>query len=244
MIVGHERTVSAWEKQTPLTCLLIGPDSVGKFTAAQYMAREVYNMPFVLPYGSETAYAGDYCQIVHASDYAHAQRVLDTSGSAVFVIAEDDTPLKFSVEQVYHFGLLSEHEVIDVLSQRSLVPALSVSDCAAHSHGQIKNALRHYKTNDSRQVLLNVLKATRTGDLNLLTHSLRGLPSIYPVVTWWVEATTQQWNVYSEEESWECHTSKELMRDIENSLHLVSQGCRVFAAGWLAFGPTCERMSR
>ena len=245
MIVGHAKVIDMWKSEKPATCLLLGPASVGKRTAALYMSQEVYGHSQTVQEPILEPLEGSLGYVVDGSDYEAVRGLLEVRGDhPVFIYTDEWSELARDVERVYRFGTLTRNEVMDVLTQSRLVPPASLTEASAHSGGQIARAVLHYRSDSSRQIVKNILKATRTGNLDFLSQSLQGLRSFYPVVVWWTEATTGQWSAYSEEESFECHTSPRLMEDVRHAAQLSALGCPVQVAGRLAFWSTCERQVR
>lgn len=242
MIVGHDEVVGTWKAQMPDTCLLLGPDSIGKFTLAQHMLREEYGCEFSESRMPIKARRGI---ITNEAGFEAAQHLQQRSeGTVVVVLAEDRTWAESAVQRVYRMSLLTHDNVCDVLQQKRLVPAPLIGGCALHARGQIKNAVAFHRTTDDRQLVPNILRATRIGDVNLLSTSVRGLRSFEAVAVWWSEAVTGQWNFYSPEDSWECHTSPALLEQVSRAAAMANVGVSPTIAGHLAFGEMCRRMAR
>jgi hypothetical protein len=230
--------------EKPETCLLLGPASVGKRSAALFMAEKVYKCSTAVQNAVSEPLAGQVGFVVPGDDYDAVHGLLQVRGNApVFIYSDEISPIQQEVDRVYRFGTLAYTEVIEVLTRNRLVPPSSMAAAARHSGGQIAKAVSYYKTDSSRQIVYNILKATRTGNLDLLSQSLQGLRTFYPVVVWWTEATTGQWNHFTEEGSYECYTSPALMEDIRHAAQISALGCPIQIAGRLAFWKTCERQA-
>ena len=242
MIFGHADVVGTWKAEMPDTCLLLGPDSIGKRTLARHMLIQEYGavlsesrMPTLARRGIVTNEAG----------FGAARHLQEASpGTVVVVVGEERSSLESAVQRVYRMKPLPYDDMCDLLAHSRLVPSPAVGTCAKHSRGQVKTAVAFYRTTDDRQLVPNILRATRTGDVNLLTTSVRGLRSFEAVVLWWTEAMTGQWNFFTAEESWDCHTNTLLMGQVAHAAAMAEQGVSPMIAGQLAFGETCRRMAR
>lgn len=242
MIVGHEDVVGAWKAEMPDTLLLVGPDSIGKYTLAQHMLSEEYGCAFSESRVPIKARRG---VITNEAGFKAAQYLQTLSpGMVVVAVAEERSWLESAVQCVYRMSPLSYENVCDVLNQKRLVPAPVIGGCAMHARGQVKNAIAYYRTTDDRQLVPNILRATRTGDVNLLSTSVRGLRTFEAVTLWWTEAVTGNWNFFTPEDSWECHTSKALLDQVARAASMASAGVSPAIAAHLAFGDMCRKMGR
>lgn len=223
---GHERNVRALTKSLPAVSLFIGPSSVGKWELAEYLRAHwkfkggdvlrikrltQENARFVTKFASERPQGFARLVIVRLDQKATkgAQntllKTLEDSSTARFILITEEEPLATirSRAEVFTFGLLSEQEVAQVLTNRKNFSDERAADLAKVSGGQIRPALAYGQAQESKVVVLKALDALHRKDLS----DLESLASRWQqdhtdlLIRWCYEALTKKWTYFIPEES-------------------------------------------
>lgn len=253
LTIGHTYQRSVLEKTLPHTALLLGPTSIGKAT----LAREIFEANDLVIVHAD---ANDPAWLLwHAGNVMRngAGYIIDMAGMRdrgpfdVFMaslpedsyawMVSDYVPEGFDAwtPRVLNFLPLEDFQVAQILRENDLLSDASMIDYAAlKSDGQVKRALEAVRRDANKQIVLNILKAVHEGDQDLLSNAIQGLTYFAPVLSWWVEAKTGRWDVFSEEESYGCDKDSGIM---SNMVRFSSTPAKIAARG--VFWPACEKNS-
>lgn len=227
-IVGHREVISRIEAEKPPVSLLLGPESVGKWTAAEYL-RGIWRVDEgdtlrVMSLTMEAAH--DIVRFSSTTPVASPKRLVivrvpDRNGAPVEVLLktlEEGTettdfiliaqtslaviPTLWSRATVYHFGFLEEDDVAAVLTGRNFHEG-EAKRLATLAGGQIRRALDVVNARELKNVVLLVLKAFRELDPKALEAAAAKWTDDHTALLtqWCHEAITGRWRAFLPEES-------------------------------------------
>jgi replication-associated recombination protein RarA len=227
VIYGHEDARRQLERGLRPVTLLMGPDSVGKWTLAEHAARYHRAIPAEVIRAQELsadqasdirmralrAPLGPIRAVLIRVDRAKSETALNT---LLKILEEPPAPVRFiltastppmptivSRSTVVRLGLLSDADVERVLVQSMGLAEDIAARLAPLGRGQVKRAADADSSSNSRQLVVALLKAAATGDAALADRASRSWDDeAHDLLwTWAFEAGSGRWRVFSAEES-------------------------------------------
>lgn len=227
-IIGHRDVLSRIEVEKPPVSIFLGPESVGKWTAAEYLrgvwrvdegdtlrvpnltmdaARDVVQFSSVAPSASPKRLVIIRIPSVSTPSGEVLLKTLEegTETTDFILIAQTATavvPTLWSRATVYQFGFLTEEDVASVLLGRNFQDG-EARRLAALAGGQIRRALSVVNSRDLKSVVLLVLKAFRELDTTALEAAASKWTDDHTslLAQWCQESITGRWRVFLPEES-------------------------------------------
>ncbi len=226
MIVGHEEILGNWEKSIPRVSLFVGPRSVGKWTTAEYIrnalgiteadvlristltmvaARTVVRFVKTAPVNARSGKLA-IVRLDGASDAAtvvllEALEELKAYAKVILVASTFPPPTVTSRSMVFNFGLLSQSEIIEILTRRKLGVA-EATRYAELSGGTVKGALDAAMGNAEKNDVLLALRAITGREASLLEKLADRWTEAHTdlLVAWCIESITTRWKLFTEAE--------------------------------------------
>lgn len=218
---GHERNVRAVRAHLPSVLLFLGPESVGKWTLAELIRWEwkfknadvlrikrltQENARFIASWAAGRPQGWAKLVIVHLDKKATkgAQnallKTLEEAPNVIFILVAEEMPLETirSRAVLYPFGLLTEENVADILKYKKNFGDARAEELAKLSKGQVKRALNHARTQESKMVVLRALDAVNRKD----AHALEDLTNWWQeehtdlLIQWCYEHLTKKWKTF------------------------------------------------
>ena len=227
MIFGHKNLVEALEQNLPPVSLFLGPSSVGKRATAEHLAahhgvaeidmlrinhlsmdsaRDVVSFASVQP----STHAGRLAIVQLDSAYPGALHVLlktleDTSGTTRFILIAQNRPLETIVSRstVYWFGLLSDAELSDVLSEVRGFKKETAERLSLKAGGQVSRAFEFASGYEQKPVVLQAIRAFREHDPVLLERIADRWDddATQLLSEWCTEQITGRWRIFQDVET-------------------------------------------
>lgn len=226
MLIGHPQAQLLFFGELPRLSLFHGPDSVGKWTAASEIAyqrklnvwdvqkisrltaetaREINTFAFIAPYGDCRICIVNLKDATNGSLNSLLKTLEEAPLTSKFIFISESPTIDTitSRAQVVEFGLLSEAQVSQILVSRKFSKE-GAKTLAALSGGQVIKALAASELNDIKPDIIILLKAFREHSPN----ALEGLATRWTeahtelLQRWCVEAVSQRWKLFTEEESY------------------------------------------
>lgn len=246
MIIGHAATVMTLQAHLPPVTILIGPASIGKRTLARHLA-DWHDIPTcdrmecTSALMSETARS--VVEFARRAPFGHtrlsiipmdgastaAQNILlktleEPPDTATFILTATASvlPTVQSRAQVFHLGLLTDEQVVQILSARGMSPE-AAHRAAVIGMGQVQPALDADTTETAGKTLAsNLLGAVAEHDAQeferLCTSAVTGeIRQLVKILL--MEGITNRWRIF---ERGECHgldQNPERLRAMLQTLH-------------------------
>lgn len=244
MIYGHALVVQQLEAQLPPVALLSGPASVGKTTLALHLAEHHGVLPVdrrhietltveesrsLKAFAALAPMGASKLAIVHLDNSSAVAlnallKLLEEPPASCRFLLLASRPTLATIESravVHRLGLLSEEDLMQVLTQR-----LGMSDSAAaaacrSSLGTVESAQEMELLTVHRSPVLSVLKAVSDGDADQLTLALSDW-SDGPqrlLRAWCIERLTGRWRVFTEHETFglQAEEARQILRGLARS---------------------------
>lgn len=200
IFVGHTRVRRELEHELPPVALLLGPESVGKWTLARHLAwhhkvqpgdrlalptltmdkaRMLRQFMTVAPLGRLKVAVLNLDQSTEDSQNVLLKVLEEPPPTARFLLVASTSykvlPTILSRSHVYQLGLLSEDEIYEILTRRFDVAPQKAKAAAQLADGSMSRALRELadKRDTARATALSVLKAVADHDPDLLARAMR-----------------------------------------------------------------------
>lgn len=223
-VVGHERITRVLAAELPPVSLFIGPDSVGKWTTAEWLRREhaiqdgdllrirrlsaddartITRFATVAPVGERKLVICRLDKSLPASMNALLKTLEEASESVRFILISRDMPMLTiaSRAEIERFGLLTEAEVAEVLQKKNF-SANQAKIYAALSGGQVRKALRAAEGLDAKVTVLSAVRAIREKDADALDNLAGKWTDEHTELLseLCLEAITGRWRIFNEAE--------------------------------------------
>lgn len=237
-MIGHGEVRQQLEAHLPPVTLLRGPRSVGKWTLAGHLAdhhrvqavdrltvetlvvdivRAAVTFVGTAPFGAFKLVTLSLDHASEASLNALLKVLEEPPATARFIlVASGDVPATIvSRAQTYRLGLLTDTQVRDVLIAQGMSPAMAAR-LAPAGRGQVDRALRVRHVDWPRSVVVDLMQAVATHDLDQFERTFRGWEDECRelLVQWVFEALTKEWSLYSEREMFGLHRKTEKLREM------------------------------
>ena len=224
-VLGHAEVISRIERERPAVSLLLGPSSVGKWTAAEYL-RSAWGVHEddtvritrltvdaarqILEAVSTTAIHDRKLVVVRLGGSTTQSRNLllktleegTTSADFILISSEAPPPVIATRASMYRFGLLAELDVARILTRRRF-KADDAKHYASMAGGQVARALAVAGSPDLREQVILAARAIQDADAPSLeaaskvwTHDHTGL-----LAQWCRESMTGRARIFSAEEA-------------------------------------------
>lgn len=246
MIFGHDRARAELEEQLPPVALLKGPKSVGRHTIADHLKHHHGYKPYdvrvikkltvdesreLKTFAATTAMGRAGKLVVADLDGASAAAL----NALLKLLEEPPAGIKFiliatrrvldtisSRANVYQLGLLSEQDVYNILTQRFHHEPRAARRAAEVSGGQVERAMTAGDQDQSRAVVLTVLKAIAERDSELLEAAAPSWDRISSdlMVRWATESLSGRWQVFEAAESFGLHKDRKVLLRILRGMNL------------------------
>jgi DNA polymerase III, delta subunit len=236
---GHERTRELLERELPPVALLRGPESVGKWALAEYLVEYHGVVPIdvrmVTRLGLGEDSASDVRGVIQFVSVAPFGRlkvvVLRLDGAsdkalntllkaleeppeyARFILVSSARTLVTieSRAQLFTMGLLTQADVLSVLTERLAMNRFHAEPAAKQSRGTIKSALSVAKVDDAKSRVMSVLQGLADKDRAIIVQATKGTKidgspawgsgEHELLREWAVEAVTGRWSVFTATEA-------------------------------------------
>ncbi len=249
MIIGHERVREALEANLLPATLIAGPRSVGKRTLARHLVTHhevgAYDLshlsvltveavrrmkPFMstAPFGAFRLALIDLDEASNQAQNALLKVLEEPPATARFLLTASRAvlPTIASRCQKHRLGYLTQDEVTQVLISLG-TPADRARKAAMFSGGQVRPALDGDRRAETQRAnVTNLIKAIALGD----TDGFRDVFSTWDtqsselLTTWFTEAITKQWLIFTAEEAYG------LDADRDRLMHMIAALSRVASA--------------
>lgn len=260
-MIGHDRVREELETNIPPVVLLEGVSGIGKSTLAAHLVAyynvqpidqrwfgfasslSVNDARLIREWVNTRAYGVRKTTIIRMNNASlQAQNALlkvleEPPYSTVFILlvstdVSDVLPTIRSRANIYKLGLLSEVEIVRILTERDLSLSIDQTVRAARlSQGQVSRAIasiRKGDTNQTKASVLSLVKAIATKDSDLFEAATNGWSfeegqEIDNSLNQWIrEAYTEQWSVFTEDEMYGLHQDKRLLFEMMSALSKVN----------------------
>ena len=223
---GHEKNVKAVKAHLPRVMLFVGPESVGKWELAEYVrskwdfknvdtlrikrltqdnARAIVSFAAGRPQGFSKLVIVRIDRKATKGAQNALLKALEEARDVVFILVAEEMPLETikSRSIVYPFGLLSEQDVYNILTVRKNFASDRAHILAHVSGGQVKRALSYSKSQDNKKVVLKALDAVARKDNSALEATATQWQQDHTelLIQWCYESLTQNWQLFTEEET-------------------------------------------
>lgn len=212
----------ALEKELPAVTLLQGPQSVGKWTLAGYLA-DFHGVKAIDRRVLEAVSADDAREVkrfVSTSPFGKLKLVIAkldaANGSALNALLKtlEEPPPKSrfllvaakptlatitSRSSLYRMGLLSTAEVAEVLVRRLGWREMDANTAATRSGGSVEGALSATLGDSAKASVVSVVRAIKARDHDLLIQATRswGVDEQSALYAWAIELSTGRWSMFS-----------------------------------------------
>lgn len=222
-LIAHEKVVSDFMKELPQSSLFLGPGSVGKWTAAEVIRQKLnVSSSDVLRIKMSTADAlRTYVRFASVSPVGGVKLAIIRYNSAnldallktleepkpnVYTILISENSPKQTIRsrlRVFQFPLLTQDQVAQVLTDVQGFKPDYAKRLAKVAGGHVRKALSASQTDLPKLPVLSLLEAIATRDVaRIETLANRWNDDCTDLLAHWCyEAITQQWVIFSEEES-------------------------------------------
>lgn len=185
-VVGHERITRVLALELPQVSLFVGPDSVGKWTAAEWLRREhaildgdllrirrltvddartLVRFASIAPVGARKLAIVRLDRATPASLHILLKSLEEAHESVRFIlIAREKTlPTVVSRAEVFQFSLLTTEQVTTILLKKNFKP-VEAKRYAELSGGHVSRALAMVEGMDAKITVLSAVRALRERD--------------------------------------------------------------------------------
>jgi hypothetical protein len=225
-LLGHDEHYAALKRHLGPVTILVGPRSVGKWTAAEHLrrfhqigdsdllrvnrltadtARTVVRFASTAPHGESKLAIISLTQASAAAMATLLKTLEDATPTFRAILTSEREPIKTLASRgtIYRFKTLSDEHLIEILSERFGMKGKDAQQAVSKAGGQVKPALDAAKGYEDRVVVIAALRAFSEHDSDALdrladkwTESASELLAI-----WCRERITGRWRIFLDTES-------------------------------------------
>jgi len=218
---GHEKNVRAVHMHLPSVLLFLGPESVGKWELAEHIRVKwkfkkadtlrikrltQENARFAAKFASERPRGWRKLIIVRLDKKATvgAQNALlksmEEAQDATYIIVAEEPPITTVMSRAvtYPFGLLTQKNIYDILTQRLNFSEDRADTLSKIAGGRVKKALSFKEDQESKMVVSKALDAVNRKD----NKALEAVAPLWQqehtelLIQWCYETLTKKWKLF------------------------------------------------
>lgn len=223
-VVGHESVTRVLAAELPPVALFLGPESVGKWTTAEWLrhehevddadvlrirrltateARSFVRFAVIAPKGSVKLAIVRLDRATAPSQHILLKTLEQAPESFRAILISSGAPLStvMSRSQLYRFSLLTEDQVAEVLRKKNFNPT-EAKHLASMSGGHVNRALTVAESMDPKVTVLAAVRALRERDADALDNLAGKWTDTHTelLADLCRESITYRWRIFSDAE--------------------------------------------